>query len=290
VSRSAGRAQRRRALVTGASAGIGLAFAERLAHDGWDLRLVARRRDRLEALARNLKLQHRVAVEILAADLTKLDDLASVERRIARDRRVELVVNNAGMGDFGSFVERDRDVETSEIQLNTLAVMRLTHSALPGFLRRGRGSVINVSSTAGFQPCPHLAVYAATKAFLNSFTESLAVELAGTGVRVQALCPGLTRTEIFERAGADASGLPSFLWMDPHDVVDESLDALARGSVICVPGFANRAISSLSRVLPHEASSRIAGMVTRQVKEPPKTQASRAKRRRGARPGPSAKR
>lgn len=287
MSEPAKRATRRRAVVTGASAGIGLAFAERLARDGWDLRLVARRRDRLEALTRKLKLQHRVAVELVAADLTRLDDLASLERRIARDRRVELVVNNAGMGDFGSFVERDRDVETAEIQLNTLAVMRLTHSALPGFLRRGRGAVINVSSTAGFQPCPHLAVYAATKAFLNSFTESLAVELSGTGVRIQALCPGFTRTEIFERAGADVSGLPSFVWMDPHDVVDESLDALARGNVICVPGFANRALSSLSRVLPHEASSRIAGMLTRRVKQPPKTRASRATRRRGAHSRPS---
>lgn len=288
MSETAEREPRRRALVTGASAGIGMAFAERLARDGWDLRLVARRRERLEALARNLKLQYGVAVDILPADLTNLEDLAGVERRIARDRRLELVVNNAGMGDFGMFVERDRHVETAEIQLNALAVMRLTHSALPGFLRRGRGALINVSSTAGFQPCPHLAVYAATKAFLNSFTESLAVELRGTGVRVQALCPGFTRTEIFESAGADPSALPSFLWMEPQDVVDESLVALARGSVLCVPGFANRALSSLNRVLPHEASSRIAGMLARQVDSPPKTRSSRAVRRRGAGPGPKA--
>ena len=286
MSNAAERQPRRRALVTGASAGIGLAFAERLAREDWDLRLVARRRERLEALAKNLKLQHRVAVDILPADLTNPEELAAVERKITRDRRLELVVNNAGMGDFGAFLERDRDVETAEIQLNALAVMRLTHAALPGFVKRGKGALINVSSTAGFQPCPHLAVYAATKAFLNSFAQSLAVELRGTGVRIQALCPGFTRTEIFDAAGADPSGIPSFLWMDPEDVVEESLAALERGGVLCVPGFANRAISSLNRVLPSEASSRIAGLLARQVDAPPKKRPARPRRRRGS--GPAA--
>jgi short-subunit dehydrogenase len=125
-------------------------------------------------------------------------------------------------------------------------------------VRRRRGAVINVSSTAAFAPCPEFATYGGTKAFLNSFTEALHEELRGTGVRVQALCPGLTHTEIFERAKVDTSALPGFLWMEPADVVRESLAALEKGEVVFVPGLTNRALAALTRVLPHSASSRIA--------------------------------
>jgi hypothetical protein len=132
-------------------------------------------------------------------------------------------------------------------------------------VRRRCGAIVNVSSTAAFAPCPGFATYGATKAFVNSFTEALHEELRGTGVRVQALCPGLTHTEIFEQAGADTSNLPDLLWMDPSAVVEESLAALAKGTVVCIPGLGNRAVAALARMLPHAATSRITGVVAARV-------------------------
>jgi len=252
------RTTRRLAAVTGASAGIGESFARALARDGWDLLLVARRKGRLERLAKELGELHGTRSEILAADMTKLARLRVVETALEQAKRLELLVNNAGIGDFHPFHESDREREDAEIRLNVLATVRLAHAALPGMVRRGRGAVINVSSTAGFAPCPRFATYGGTKAFLNSFTEALHEELRGTGVKVQALCPGLTHTEIFERAKVDASGLPEFFWMESDQVVEASLAALERGEVLCVPGLANRALSTLTRVLPHAATSRIA--------------------------------
>jgi short-subunit dehydrogenase len=257
----------RRALVTGASAGIGTAFAERLARDGWSLRLVARRRDRLDALAAELRARFGVAVDVLALDLIDPGGLHEVERVIEADQGLDLLVNDAGMGDFGTFASSERDREEAEIRLNVLAVTRLTHAAVPTMIRRGHGAVINVSSVAAFQPCPSMATYGATKAFLNSFTEALHEELRGTGVYVQALCPGLTRTEIFTQAGADTSDLPEFLWMEPDAVVDESLAAMKRGAVVCVPGLGNRALTTLSAMLPTELSRRFAALVATRIKD-----------------------
>jgi short-subunit dehydrogenase len=271
-------ARRRRATVTGASTGIGAAFAERLASDGWDLCIVARRAERLEALAKRLRRAHGVGVQVVPADLTDPAALRALERRLARDAQLELLVNDAGMGDFGAFASRDAEEVDSEIRLNVLAVVRLTHAALRGLRRRRRGAVINVSSTAGFQPFPYAAIYGATKAFLNSFTEALHEELRGSGVRVQALCPGLTHTEIFEKAGAEVSSLPAFLWMEPRAVVAESLAALARGTLVCVPGLGNRALASLSQLVPHEVSRRVAGVLMKQVKERPARSPSRKPR------------
>jgi short-subunit dehydrogenase len=258
---------RRRALVTGASAGIGTAFANRLARDGWALTLVARRHGRLEDLAAELRARHAIDVTVLAADLTEAAGLGAVVDAIEADDDLELLVNDAGMGDFVVFAESRWAREEAEIRLNVLAVAQLTHAALPPMIKRGRGAVINVSSVAAFQPCPYMATYGATKAFLNSFTEALHEELRGTGVYVQALCPGLTHTEIFARAGADTSDLPSFLWMEPEAVVDESLAALERQAIVCVPGLGNRALTTLSRVLPAEISRRIAAFIAGRIKE-----------------------
>jgi short-subunit dehydrogenase len=257
-SRERSRRAVRRALVTGASAGIGAAFAERLAHDGWDLYIVARRRQRLEDLARHLRREHGVGVEVVVADLTDAGALRRLERRVARDERLDLLINNAGIADFGHFIDLDRDVEEAEIRLDIIAVVRLTHAVLPGMVRRRRGSVINVSSLAAVLPGPNYAVYTGCKSFINAFTEALHFELAGTGVRFQTLCPGLTRTEIFEAAHADTSNFPWFMWADPPAVVDESLSALERGTLVCVPGLANQALSTLTSWMPAEAAGRIA--------------------------------
>lgn len=251
----------RRALVTGASAGIGLAFAERLAREHYDLILVARNAERLAALAQGLRQRHGIAAEPLSADLTDSSELRVVEQVIAGDQQLELLVNNAGFGTVGPFVRLDPDREEAEVKLNVLALTRLTRAALPGMVARHRGAIINVSSLAALQPTPFNATYAATKAFVNSFTEALHEELRGTGVQVQALCPGFTRTEFQERAGIDTSHVPSFVWMTPDAVVAASLAALQRGSLICIPGLGNQVLAAAANAAPRSLVRRLAGMI-----------------------------
>ena len=255
------RGAHRCALVTGASAGIGAAFAARLARDGYDLVLVARNRERLERLAEHLRKECSVDVEVLAADLTEHSELRIIEK-LVEDTALDLVVNNAGFGTAGAFVKLDADKEEQEIRLNIVALVRLTRAALPGMVARRRGAIVNVSSMAAFQPAPYNITYGATKAFVNSFTEGLHEELRGTGVTVQALCPGFTRTEFQERAGIDVSNLPAFVWMTPEAVAEASLAALRRGDLICVPGLANRALAGLTSAFPRSLTRRILGRMS----------------------------
>ena len=238
---------RAHALVTGASSGIGQAFAERLARDGCDLILVARRRDRLEALAARLSEESSVSVDVLAADLTKSDELETVESRIAREPALDLLVNNAGFGGYMPFVELAPARAEELIRLQVLAVTLLTRAALPGMIARNKGAVINVSSRLAFSasltspPLPKRAVYAATKSYINTFSRIVANELAGTGVRVQALCPGVVRTEFHEVQGMDASRFPVGI-MSPEDLVAASLAGLERDEVICIPALDDPAL------------------------------------------------
>ena len=247
------------ALVTGASSGIGLAFARRLAQDGYRLILVARRAERLEALAKEFGEQYGAGFEVFPADLTRPEELLAVEERIAGEPTLELLVNNAGFGTVGSFAELDPDGEESEIRLNVLAVVRLARAALPGLLARDRGAIVNVSSMAGFGPSPWMATYAATKAFVNTFTEGLHDEVEGTGVTVQALCPGFTRTEFQDVANANTDDIPSFAWQEPEAVVDASLDGLERGTLVVVPGVGNQAMAAVTSVLPRSWTRRVIG-------------------------------
>jgi short-subunit dehydrogenase len=247
------------ALVTGASSGIGYAFATRLAKDGYRLILVARRADRLEALAKEFGQRYGAGFEVFPADLTRPEELLAVEDRIAGETNLELVVNNAGFGTVGRFVELDPAGEEAEIRLNVLAVVRLTRAALPGMIERGRGAVINVSSMAGFGPSPYMATYAATKSFVNGFTEGLAGELEGSGVRVQALCPGFTRTEFQQVAGASTDDIPGFAWQEADDVVAASLEGLEKGTLVLVPGLANQALATLTSTLPRSWTRRVLG-------------------------------
>ena len=252
------------ALVTGASAGIGEQFARILAERGHDVVLVARDRARLEALAKELEESHGAHCEVLAADLTDPQPLALVE---ARARDVDVLVNNAGFGTFGSFHELDIDAEVREINLNVVALVRLTHAAAEAMVERGRGGILNVSSLAGFQPGPSNATYGATKAFVTSFTEAVHEDLSGTGVAVTVLCPGFTHTEFQERAHVPASGLPGWMWQDAPEVARAGLDGLARNRAVVIPGTVNKVMGNLSAVTPHAITRRVGGAVLKRVGE-----------------------
>jgi short-subunit dehydrogenase len=250
---------RPRAVITGASRGIGAAFAAALARDHFDVVLVARNQERLEAQAQRLRETWGVTAEVAVADLTRGAELRALEMRLAEDARLELLVNNAGGATVGPFARLDPDQEEGLIALNAMALARLTRAVLPGMIERGRGAIINVSSIASFVPARYAATYSATKAYVNSFTEALHEELRGTGVRVQLLCPGFTRTEFPERAGADTSYIPALAWMAPEAVAVASLAALRRGTLVCVPGTLNRALTTLLRVLPRRFMRRLTG-------------------------------
>ncbi|MFN2557556.1 MAG: SDR family NAD(P)-dependent oxidoreductase [Nitriliruptorales bacterium] len=254
----------RTALVTGASSGIGREFAAQLGHRGVNLVVVARRAQRLEELGAELREAHGIDVEVLPADLTQQAGLAAVEDRL-RDaaRPVDVLVNNAGFGTHGPFQELDPEREDAEIRLNVVAVTRLTHAAVGGMSQRGRGAVVNVSSMTSFQPVPYSATYAATKAFVTSFSQSLHEELRGSGVRMLALCPGFVRTEFHEVAGVDRDIVPSGAWLRAPDVVSAALGALARGDALCVPGIGYKLLAASTHLAPRSAVRRIAGMVTR---------------------------
>ncbi len=255
---------RRRALVTGASSGIGAAFAARLAREGADVTLVARSRERLDALAERLRAGGALA-EVMVADLREAADVEAVVARVAADPP-DVLVNNAGFGTFGAFAELDPVREEEEIRVNIIALMRLTRAALPGMLARDSGAIVNVSSVAGFQPGPFTATYSATKAWVSSFTEAVTEELRGSNVCLQTLCPGFTRTEFQDRAGIDATSVPAMAWMAPEDVVDASLASLRRREVICVPGMTNRVVVGVTGLVPRALLRRVAGTLGRRFR------------------------
>lgn len=234
------------ALVTGASSGIGAAYAERLARDGYDLILVARRRDRLEALAERLRREAGAESEPVGADLVDPDAVSRLEARLAGEERLALLVNNAGFGGYGPFVEVEPRVIDDLIGVHIRTVTRLTRAALPGMVRRGKGAVVNIASLLALSgalppsPLPHRAVYAGAKAFILAFTEALSGELGASGVRVQACLPGLVDTEYHAVVGRDAGKMPPM--MLASDVVAASLAALAQGEVVCVPGLDDAAL------------------------------------------------
>ncbi|MER5860998.1 SDR family oxidoreductase [Streptomyces sp900105245] len=234
------------ALVTGASSGIGAEYARQLAERGWDLALVARRAERLAALADRLREHTGAAVETLVADLARPADLARVEARAAADD-VTLLVNNAGINGYGPFAEADPALLTKVLHVNVVVPTVLARAAVPGMLTRGRGTVVNVASLLAFAgdlppgPLPHRAVYAGTKGFLVTFTRTLAAELAGTPLHVQVVCPGLTATEFHLTSGdAPVPGeerVHDDGGMAASDVVTASLAALDSGEAVCVPGL-----------------------------------------------------
>jgi short-subunit dehydrogenase len=233
------------ALVTGASAGIGRSFACILAEQGFDLILVARRKERLCELARCARRTYGAAAEVLAADLSDPEDVEKVVEKILGTERLDVVVNNAGFVVAGRFHTASMEKELAMKRVHVDAPVRITGAALPGMVRRGRGVVINVCSLGSFFAAPGSAMYSATKGFLRIFSAAVSIELARTGVKVQALCPGFTRTEVhsvgdYGEHSFDESIIPEFLWMDADEVVRQSLAAVRKNRIVFIPGLKNR--------------------------------------------------
>jgi uncharacterized protein len=245
-----------RALVTGATSGIGAALVEQLAASGVDLVVVARDQERLQTLAQRLTAG--VDVEVLGADLGDRYQLAVVEQRLGSEQRpIDLLVNNAGYGLVGDFVELSIEQESDVVAVNVTAVHRLAHAAGAAMARRGRGGILNVSSVAGFRPASRAATYGATKSFVTGFSQALAAELGPRGVVVTCLCPGLTRTEFHQRAGYDVSHYPDWVWQEATTVAAAGLRGLAEGKVTVVPGVYNKAASYLMPLVPPAVLRRI---------------------------------
>ncbi len=253
-----------RALVTGASSGIGESLARKLAAEGTAMVVVARDRKRLDALAKEITAAHGVEVEVLRADLAKKAQLATVEARVgSSESPVDLLVNNAGFGTFGPFGELDADEEEREVQVNCQALLRLCHAAVPVMQARGKGAILNVSSMASRAPAPRNATYAATKAFVTHLSEGLHEELRGSGVTVTVLEPGFTRTEFQDRAGlSHDAGMPDFIWQTADEVADAALEGLRKGRAMVVPGAHNKVAAGLSAVVPRGAKRRLVGAMS----------------------------
>jgi len=253
------------ALITGASAGIGEAFARRLARDGWSTVLVARRQERLEALASELAQEHGVTADVLAADLSTAKGRHAVEERLAKGD-IELLVNNAGFGTVGEFHTLPADRELDEVRLNVLALTQLTHAALAAMVPKERGGIINVASMAAFQPIPYNATYAATKAFVLHFSEAVHEEARQHGVTVTALCPGPVPTEFQEVAGIDMDRVGrGVMLQQPDEVVNAALAALRSRQAICNPGAVNWLMASSVRLAPRFMVRQIAGGMFKNV-------------------------
>ncbi|MCS7042834.1 MAG: SDR family oxidoreductase [Bryobacteraceae bacterium] len=240
------------AVITGASSGLGETFARKLAARGCGLLLAARRVQRLEALRSELQRRHGVEVDCFPCDLSKPGEAEGLAARIEAGATPDLLVNNAGFGTLGFFHETDYARQVEMVNLHVLATMRLTRAVLPGMIRRGSGAIINVSSVAGFWRSGGNVSYCATKGWMNDFTEGLRIELdlLGSPVKVQALCPGFTYTEFHDVLGVDRNKVPRWLWMDADSVVEASLRGLEAGKLFVIPGWQYRIGAALGELLP----------------------------------------
>ena len=252
------------ALITGASSGLGEQFAYALARENYDLVLTARREDRLAAVAGRARTAGAGNVRIIAADLSARETPARLWQRLADEAvQVDYLVNNAGFGTTGWFYKLPIDRELEEIELNVTSLVAMTRLFLPAMVDRKRGTIINVGSTAGFQPTPYMATYGATKAFVLSFSEAVAAEVRGTGVTVMALCPGPVPTEFQKTAKIERMRLPAFVWTDAQRVVSEGIAAAASGRSVCVAGVFNAAMVIASKFTPRALTTFISAAVMR---------------------------
>ncbi|MFH8567083.1 SDR family NAD(P)-dependent oxidoreductase [Streptomyces sp. NPDC017993] len=236
------------ALITGATAGIGAAFARRLASDGHSVVLVARDEKRLREQATELHDRHGIEAEVLSADLSTEEGIAAVEARLADPKQpVDLLVNNAGFGNKGEYLEVSMADELTMLKVHCEAVLRLTTSAVRGMRDRRRGAVVNVASVAAFVP---RGTYGASKAWVVQFTQGAARDLAGSGVRLMALCPGFVRTEFHQRAGMGTDNIPGWMWLDADKLVDAAMKDLTRGKSLSIPDPRYKALMGAVKLAP----------------------------------------
>jgi len=259
--------RRETALITGASGGIGLELAGIFAERGFDLIVVARRVAELEALAERCRRDHGVRVHVRPSDLLELDAPSKLAQQLHDDGlEVDVLVNNAGLMDMGGFAQIDVDRHERLLQLNVVVLTSLTWRILPTMIERGHGRILNVSSASAFQPVPSLALYAASKAFVLSLSESLSEELRGTGVTVTALCPGLTKTEMLDRAQEQHSivrSVPGLFVSDVRDVARQGVEACLAGKAVVVPGLPNQMMASAVGFYPRWLVRRVGGLIGR---------------------------
>lgn len=251
--------RKRSVLITGASSGIGADLARVFAHDGYDLVLVARSRERLDALARELHDAYGAAVRVLPIDLSAPGAASVARERVAQEGiEIDVLVNDAGFGMRGPFVDLDPARQLEMIQVNLVALTELTRLFVPDMMRRGAGRILNVASTAAFQPGPLMAVYCATKAYVLSFSEALAEELRGSGVTVTCVAPGATETGFGEIAGVSATRLFRSGTMSSSAVAEAAYAAMNKGAALAVPGCRNRLLAASVRFLPIPTAARVA--------------------------------
>jgi len=253
------------ALVTGATSGIGAAFANRLAQKGFDLILHGRRQEKLTERAKNLEKTYNVSVEIIIAELSRVEDLKKVEEHIQSLERLDMLINNAGYWTPGTFWEHSPDSLEDMIRVHVVAPVRFIRAALPRMLDRHQGDIINVSSMGAYFNMVTVENYGATKAYMINFTESLHVGLMGMGIRVQALAPGFTVTEFHSRLGADFTK-DQRKWMRPEELVEISLNALKKGQVVCIPGGKEWFLVKFANVLPRRVYYKLMKVLGEKIK------------------------
>ena len=242
------------ACVTGATSGIGAAFAKKFARQGYDLIITGRRKEKIESLSNTLSKENKINVEVIIAELSDDKELNMLADKIKNTKNLEILVNNAGFAKENFFHEEKFSTHEVMLKVHNLALIKLCHAVLPNMVSKGKGIIINVSSLIVFTPFPANAMYAASKSFVKLFTESIYLELQGTGVKVQALCPGMTRTDFHRKMGFDENTFYKdkgmMKAMTSEEVVDISLQYLEKDKVLCVPGGNNKLISFLLKVLP----------------------------------------
>ncbi len=246
--------QNKTAVITGATSGIGAAYAKRFAGQGYDLVITGRRREKIEALAKNIRKECHVRVEVVLAELSEKEEIRKVIE-VMQEKQVEILVNNAGFGANSLFYECDLEVAEQLASVSVIAPMELIRAVLPDMVKKKSGTIINISSESVYMIVPKNSVYSGSKAFLKSFTEGLHVDLTGIGIRVQAVCPGLIHTDFHEKMGMEKSrqtnkGIVS--WMSPEEVVTCSLKDLQKGKVICIPGFHTKLMTRMLSFLPRK--------------------------------------
>lgn len=258
------------ACITGATSGIGAAFAEEFARQGYDLLITGRRQPKINHFAEKIRQQYHVGVEVVIADFSDEKVIDLLGNKISKITNLEILVNNAGYGSEGSFCEEKSQEQMAKLHVCSSAAIKLCHAVLPNMIARGKGKIINVSSLSACFPAPGAAMYSATRAFLVSFTESLYLELKGTGVQVQVLCPGTTKTEFHEKLGFDPDnyyqnrGMMRILI--PEQVVEASLINLKKDKVICIPGLFNYFSWVIFKIIPRKLTYKIVQILVKKRK------------------------